>query len=577
MGNLADRIRSNSMGLARAMRPNYTKAHNIQSALLQFVGTDQPIAYDDNTKEYVEKGYVYNPDVYSVVNTITNACKGVKFTVYEVTDTHKHQKYMRLPSEAKQFQLDKVVRYKHQSLVEVPSDDFLAKVIERPNHLQGWGEFIESTIGFKLITGNTYIHGAKLENGANAGLIKELYVLPSQYMRIKASHNDDNHILGYVLELTSGMTSTHSVKFEETEVMHLKYFNPDYDGDGSHLYGLSPLRAGARVVRQSNDSYTAQMAQLQNSGAMGILAVEPDSMTEEQARQLERDYYRKYTGAFNRGKIVVAGANMDWKQIGLSPVDLNIIESQKMSLRDICNIYGINSALLNDPDNKVYNNVQEARKALYMEKVLPELDTFRDELNRWLTANYNEVTGKNYYIDYDLESIPAIQKDMSEMINQIKDSWWITANEKRIAMGYDDDPVMNQYFIPANFIPFGAPTEDQMKALTNYKVEGSFDNYPKSASEMAKSALEFTEKNPNNCATAVGKRRARDLAQRNPLSYDTVKRVKSYLSRAKTYDTGSFTDEDGKPVCGSISYAYWGGDSMLSWAERIVEQQEQDA
>jgi hypothetical protein len=116
-----------------------------------------------------------------------------------------------------------------------------------------------------------------------------------------------------------------------------------------------------------------------------------------------------------------------------------------------------------------------------------------------------------------------------------------------------------------------------MKALTNYKVEESFDNYPKSATETAKSALEFTEKNPNNCATAVGKRRARDLAQRNPLSYDTVKRVKSYLSRAKTYDTGSFTDEDGKPVCGSISYAYWGGDSMLSWAERIVEQQEQDA
>tara|TARA_Y100001972_G_scaffold128846_1_gene192112 strand:- start:1547 stop:3271 length:1725 start_codon:yes stop_codon:yes gene_type:complete len=572
MGNLADRIRSQSMQLARAMAPNYRKAHNIHQALLQFVGTDQPIAYDDNQKEYVEKGYSYNPDVYAVVNTITNACRGVKFAVYEVTDSHKHRKYQRLPSEAKQHQLDKVLRYKHQSLVEVGKDDFLAKVLERPNKLQAFPEFIENAIGFKLITGNAYIHGAKLENGANAGLIKNLYVLPSQYMRIRASKTDENAVVGYVLELTSGMTSTQSVTFPEDEIMHLKYWNPDYDGDGSHLYGLSPLRAGARVVRQSNDSYTAQMAQLQNSGAMGILAVEPETMTEEQARQLERDYYRKYTGSFNRGKIVVAGANMEWKQIGLSPVDLNIIESQKMSLRDICNVYGINSALLNDPDNKVYNNVSEARKALYMERVLPELDSFRDELNRWLTTNHNEVTGKNYYIDYDLDSIPAIQSDMAAVIDQIKDSWWITANEKRIAMGYDDDPIMNQYFIPANFIPFGSPTDDEIKAVTEFKLEKSFNNYPKSASDLARRAIEYTEKNPNDCATAVGLRRARDLAARKPLSLDVVKRTFSYLSRAEVYNKDSFEDKDGNVICGSVSFAYWGGKSMLNWSRKIVEE-----
>lgn len=569
MGNLANEIRKNSLRLAQAMQQQ--KAMNVQQALLQFVGTDSPVAFDDNYKEYVDKGYLYNPDVYSVVNLITNSIRGVHFCVYEIKDTPKFRKYNRLPSEAKQFQLDKVYRLKEESMVEVESDDFLSKLIQRPNPLQGWGEFIENVIGYKLITGNSYVHGVKLDNGVNAGLIKELWPLPAQYMRIRVSPQGENVILGYQLDLTEGATSASTAKFDSKEIMHLKYWNADYDGDGSHLYGLSPLRAGARVIRQSNDSYTAQMAQLQNSGAMGILAVEPDSMTEEQARQLERDYTKKYTGSFNRGKIVIAGAKMDWKQIGLSPVDLNIIESQKMSLRDICNLYNINSALLNDPDNKVYNNVQEARRALYMEKVIPELDTFRDELNRWLTASYNEVTGKRYYIDYDLESIPALQKDMKLILDQVKDAWWITGSEKRKAMGYDDDPAMNQYFIPAGLLPYGTQTEEQIKAITEYKAEKTFSDYPESAKSLARRAIKYTDENPNNCATQVGKVRAQQIANGEPLSLSTVKRTYSYLSRSAVYNTGSFSDSDGRPVCGSISYAYWGGASMLKWAKKIVE------
>jgi len=410
------------------------------------------------------------------------------------------------------------------------------------------------------------VHGVILENGVNAGLINELYAMPSQYMRVRATAKGENVVSGYSLEIGSRRTD-----FEPEEVLHMKYWSPDYEGTGSHLYGLSPLHAGARVVRQSNDAYTAQTALLQNSGAMGILAVDPDSMTEEQASQLENQYYRKYGGPHKRGRIVITGAKMDWKQIGMSAVDMNILESQKYSLRDLCNIYQINSALLNDPDNKVYNNVKEARKALYYEKVLPELDTFRDELNRWLTARYNEKTGGNFYIDYDLESVPALQADMKLVMEQVKDAWWITGNEKREAMGYDHDPVMDQFFVPAGLLPLGA-TEETEKQLEEYVVKQTFRDYPQSAVNTAKRALEYTKENPNDCATQVGKVRANQIANKEPLSYDTVKRTFSFLSRAKTYDTGSFEDEDGNPVCGSISYAYWGGDSMRRWAERKINE-----
>lgn len=548
------------------------KADKMNDALLQFVGTEYPLLNPENDRENVYKGYMINPDVYSIVNLITGAMRSVSWAVYEVNDQVKYRKYRRLPSEAKQYNFERVLKTKQQALTEIhdPTNK-LYKLLDKPNELQGWGEFIENLMGFKLITGNSYVHGVILENGANAGLINEMYVMPSQYMRVKGSKGGDKVIKGYSLEI-----GTRRTDFDAEEVLHIKYWSPDYESNGSHLYGLSPLRAGSRVVRQSNDAYTAQTALLQNSGAMGILAVDPDSMTEEQASQLENQYYKKYGGPHKKGRIVITGAKMDWKQIGMSAVDMNIIESQKFSLRDLCNIYQINSALLNDPDNKVYNNVKEARQALYYEKVLPELDTLRDELNRWLTARYNEKTGGQFYIDYDLESVPALQADMKLVMEQVRDAWWITGNEKREAMGYDHDPVMEQFFVPAGLLPLGA-TEEIEKELQEYSVKRTFRDYPQSATNIAKRAIKYTEENPNDCATAVGKNRAQQLAKREAISYDTVKRTFSYLSRSATYNTGSFEDSNGKPVCGSISYAYWGGEPMRKWCEKTIKEVEGDA
>lgn len=97
-----------------------------------------------------------------------------------------------------------------------------------------------------------------------------------------------------------------------------------------------------------------------------------------------------------------------------------------------------------------------------------------------------------------------------------------------------------------------------------------YSDYPKSASEEARRALKHRENNGTNCGTAVGWRRANQLAKREALSIDTVKRTYSFLSRSKVYDQGRFKDDDGNDICGSIMYSAWGGDSMLRWAETVV-------
>jgi len=100
-------------------------------------------------------------------------------------------------------------------------------------------------------------------------------------------------------------------------------------------------------------------------------------------------------------------------------------------------------------------------------------------------------------------------------------------------------------------------------------------DYPQAATDNAKRALKIREEEGTDCGTPVGWESARIIANREAVSHDRLPRIYSFLSRAKTYDQGSFKDEDGKQICGSIMYAAWGGDEMLTWAKKTYEEMEE--
>ena len=93
-------------------------------------------------------------------------------------------------------------------------------------------------------------------------------------------------------------------------------------------------------------------------------------------------------------------------------------------------------------------------------------------------------------------------------------------------------------------------------------------NYPEAVSNNAKRGIELNEKVGNKCATQVGKVRAQQLAQGEAVSFDTVQRMYSYLSRAEEY-----YDESEREACGTISYLLWGGLAGKRWAEKVMREE----
>ena len=95
----------------------------------------------------------------------------------------------------------------------------------------------------------------------------------------------------------------------------------------------------------------------------------------------------------------------------------------------------------------------------------------------------------------------------------------------------------------------------------------TYNDYPEAAVNNAKRALKWVEANGwGTCGTPVGKARARQLANREPLSRDTIARMASFKRHQQHADV-PYTEG-----CGGLMWDAWGGTAGVEWAIRKLKE-----
>jgi hypothetical protein len=98
-------------------------------------------------------------------------------------------------------------------------------------------------------------------------------------------------------------------------------------------------------------------------------------------------------------------------------------------------------------------------------------------------------------------------------------------------------------------------------------AEDSYTDYPEAATNNAKRALKWADENGwGSCGEATGKARANQLANREPISRDTIARMASF-KRHQQYKDVPYSEG-----CGGLMWDAWGGDAGIEWASRKLEQ-----
>lgn len=200
--------------------------------------------------------------------------------------------------------------------------------------------------------------------------------------------------------------------------------------------GNSPIRSGARVIDQINEAAKLNYGLLKNGARPSGAFISKGSHDETTEVELKRQLQENYSGSQNAGKQLLLSGDLDWKEMGIKPKDMDWIEGQKLSTRRICSIFGIAPELIGDSQNKTYNNQKEARRALYIEAVMPLLDEIKDELNHWLCPLF----GEDYFLDYNQDAIEAIRDENAAKWTRIlagANAQVITRNEARHDLGYE--------------------------------------------------------------------------------------------------------------------------------------------
>ena len=448
----------------------------------------------------------------------------------------------------------------------------LLSLLENPNPLQSGPEFMRAVVGFFSISGNCY-----LERVIGGGTPRELYTLRPDRMTVKPSPT--GFPAGYRFQVGQQHIDFEADRLTgDSDIRHIKAFNPLDD-----WYGMSPLMAGAYAVDQHNEAMTWIQALLQNGAApSGALSVENGDLSDDEYNRLKAEIDEKYSGSSNAGRPMILGS-LKWQQLGLSPMDMAVIETKYSAARDISLALGVPPLLLNIPGDSTYSNYREARLAFYEETAIPLAQYIADELNAWLGRFYPGV-----YIDIDKDQIPAIAEKRMELWSMADAATDLTINERRALKGYEqieggDQLLVNAGLIPLDFAsvdPLAEPVQqgeagpEFLKALAYGETKESFAP-PKGVQEAAQQGLDYRREYGRG-GTAVGVARARDLSNGASVSLETINRMVSFFARHEEnrVPPSEKTLPDGGPTNGWIAWLLWGGDAGRAWANRIAESQD---
>lgn len=291
-------------------------------------------------------------------------------------------------------------------------------------------QFIENMVGYRLISGNAYV----LAIGAQEDMPRELHLLRPDRVQVIAGKNslpegyryatgNNEHRDFYVNRLNG-----------QSPVLHLKTFHPLND-----WYGLSPVEAAAYSIDQHNQAGEWNQALLQNGARpSGALVVKGDStypggsLSEEQYRRIKNQIDEEFTGAARAGRPLLLEGGLDWREMSISPRDMDFLNAKHSSARDIALAFGVPPQLLGIPGDNTYSNLAEARLALWEQTVLPLLDTMASALNSWLASRF----GEGIVLRYDRDAISALSPRREKLWERLEGNNFLTVNEKRALVGY---------------------------------------------------------------------------------------------------------------------------------------------
>jgi len=300
----------------------------------------------------------------------------------------------------------------------------LLDVIRQPNPFIGGKDFIEEFISYSLISGESYILSIRNAIGQPV----ELHCIRPDMIKIRYDKSGnkqgyvyiagENKIL-YKIDKITGMS----------DILMLKNFHPLYRDKG-----VSQVEAALNSIDQHNQASKWNQTLLQNSArpSGALIMSQGNMLTQKQYEQLKEQIQDCFAGVNNNGKPILLEGGLEWKELALTPKDMDFIESKNTAAREIALALGVPPQLLGIPGDNTYSNFQEARLAFWEDTILPLASRAYELLANWFSKMYDE----DIELTLDADQVSALSAKREALWTRLEQASFLTIDEKRAMLGF---------------------------------------------------------------------------------------------------------------------------------------------
>jgi len=195
-------------------------------------------------------------------------------------------------------------------------------------------------------------------------------------------------------------------KFRRDEIVYFREYHPEDDLD----FGIPVLEVCKRAVNAEVEALQMIEAHYKNDAVPGLFLGTDQTVTEDEANRLLNWWNRRFRGSRNKGKVGIAGKGLKPVPVGSTMKDAAVVELIQQFQGSICKAFRVDPILVGGNVNATYENLNESRKFLIEDVLIPRATELQNVINQDLVPQIDP----NVEFEFAFEEMKILQENSTE-------------------------------------------------------------------------------------------------------------------------------------------------------------------